>query len=151
MSIWAICSSAADFAISAEAASLGGSMMISAGCRLDGRAAGHRPRRTDFARLRADESDRGATMSRQGWLTRCTLLLGALGLVTASSGCQTTIGGQTLPAAYYLTDDIQFFPAGDEFLLPETVRAMDEYRAQQAGFIDDLEFEPDAGLGVPGL
>ncbi len=90
-------------------------------------------------------------MTRHGWLTRCTLLMGTLGLLTASSGCQTTIGGQTLPSAYYLTDDIQFFPAGDEFLLPETVKAMDEYRAQQAGFIDDLNSGPNANFGVPGF
>lgn len=90
-------------------------------------------------------------MSRHGWLTRCTLLVGTLSLLTASSGCQTTIGGQTLPSAYYLTDDIQFFPAGDEFLLPETVRAMDEYRAQQAGFVEDLEVDPNAGFGPPGF
>lgn len=77
-------------------------------------------------------------MKRQGLLARCTLLLGTLGLLAASSGCQTTIGGQTLPSAYFLTDDIQFFPAGDEFLLPETQKAIDEYRAQQAGFGNDL-------------
>lgn len=77
-------------------------------------------------------------MKRHGLLTRCTLLLGTLGLLTASSGCQTTIGGQTLPSAYFLEDDIQYFPAGDEFLLPETVRAMDQYRAMQAGLESDV-------------
>lgn len=90
-------------------------------------------------------------MSRHGWLTRCTLLVATLGLLTAASGCQTTMGGQTLPSAYYLTDDIQFFPAGDEFLLPETVKAMDEYRAQQAGFVNDLNPNPNAGFGAPGF
>lgn len=77
-------------------------------------------------------------MMRQGMLTRCTLLVATLGLLVASSGCQTTIGGQTLPSAHYLTDDIQFFPAGDEFQLPETVRAMEEYRAAQAGWDADV-------------
>lgn len=57
----------------------------------------------------------------------------------ALSGCQTTIGGQTLPSAYYLQDDVQFFPAGPEFLLPNQKRALDEYRAQQAGFDADLQ------------
>ncbi|MFV0445328.1 MAG: hypothetical protein ACK5Q5_17260 [Planctomycetaceae bacterium] len=84
-------------------------------------------------------------MTRQGMLARCTLMLGTMGLLASSSGCQTTIGGQTLPSAYYLQDDIQFFPAGDEFLLPETVKAMDEHRAQQAGFVDDLN-----EIGAPG-
>ncbi len=55
-------------------------------------------------------------------------------LLTASlSGCQTTIGGQTLPSADYLKDDIQYFPAGPEFLLPNAVRAHQEYKAAQLG------------------
>jgi hypothetical protein len=73
------------------------------------------------------------------------LLLGPLCLTMVSSGCQTTIGGQTLPSAHYLTDDIQFHPAGPEFLLPNTVQAMDEYRAQQAGLAADLN---DGGGGI---
>ncbi len=77
-------------------------------------------------------------MKMQGLLTRCTLLIASLVTLVASSGCQTTIGGQTLPSANYLRDDIQFFPAGDEFLLPETVRAMNEYRATQQRFDEDL-------------
>jgi hypothetical protein len=42
----------------------------------------------------------------------------SLAAVLASSalftGCQTTIGGQTLPSPDYLTDDVQYFPAGPE-------------------------------------
>jgi len=92
-------------------------------------------------------------MTRPELLTRCTLLVGMIGLLAAASGCQTVIGGQTLPSAHYLTDDIQFFPAGDEFQLPNTVRAMDEYRATQAGFQQDLgggAQGPGAG-GPPGF
>jgi len=61
-----------------------------------------------------------------GLLTGC-LLMGSL------AGCQTTVGGQTLPSPDYLRDDIQYFPAGPEFLLPNTVRAMEEYKATQKG------------------
>ncbi len=61
-----------------------------------------------------------------GLLAGC-LLMGSL------AGCQTTVGGQTLPSPDYLRDDIQYFPAGPEFLLPNTVRAMEEYKAAQAG------------------
>jgi hypothetical protein len=39
------------------------------------------------------------------------------------TGCQTTIGGQTLPSADYLTDDVQFYPAGPEFKLTNKVEA----------------------------
>jgi len=42
----------------------------------------------------------------------------SLAAVLASSalftGCQTTIGGQTLPSPDYLTDDVQYYPAGPE-------------------------------------
>lgn len=79
-------------------------------------------------------------MKMHGLLIRCTLLAATLGLLATSSGCQTTIGGQTLPSAYYLQDDIQFFPPGDEFLLPEQVRAIEEYRALDAGLNGDAEF-----------
>jgi hypothetical protein len=61
-----------------------------------------------------------------GLLAGC-LLMGSL------TGCQTTVGGQTLPSPDYLRDDIQYFPAGPEFLLPNTVRAHEEYKAAQAG------------------
>ena len=46
-------------------------------------------------------------------------------------GCHGSIGGQTLPSAYYLTDDVQYFPAGPEFLLPNQERVLEEYRLQQ--------------------
>ncbi|MFN0054757.1 MAG: hypothetical protein ACKV0T_21505 [Planctomycetales bacterium] len=71
-------------------------------------------------------------LSPRPWL----LLLGCVTLCSASVGCQSTIGGQTLPSAYYLTDDLQYFPAGPEFKLSQQVQAMDEYKARQAGLAD---------------
>jgi hypothetical protein len=56
-----------------------------------------------------------------------------------SSGCQTTVGGQTLPSAYYLKDDIQYFPPGSEFKLSKQVAAIEEYKASQAGLADALQ------------
>ena len=53
--------------------------------------------------------------------------------VVGTSGCQAHINGQTLPSAYYLKDDIQYFPAGPEFQLTNQVRALEEYRARRAG------------------
>lgn len=72
---------------------------------------------------------RSATMS--------ALILGGLLSFCGLSGCQTNIGGQTLPSAWYLRDDVQFFPAGPETLLPETRRAAAEYRAQQAAAAEE--------------
>ncbi len=60
----------------------------------------------------------------------CAILLAVAGSALLS-GCQTQIGGQTLPSAFYLRDDIQYFPAGPEDLLPNQKRALAEYRAEQ--------------------
>ena len=47
------------------------------------------------------------------------------------TGCQTSIGGQTLPSATYLDDDVQYFPAGPEFKLTNQVEASRRYRLEQ--------------------
>ncbi|MBQ6158895.1 MAG: hypothetical protein IJJ20_07800 [Thermoguttaceae bacterium] len=52
---------------------------------------------------------------RNRWLVGglfSVLALGALGFL---SGCQMTQNGQTLPSPYYLDNQIQYFPAGNEF------------------------------------
>ncbi len=67
------------------------------------------------------------------------LLLGGLGLVTVSTGCQTTIGGQTLPSAYYLLDDVQYFPAGPEFVLTREVEEHENYRLRQQGIQQGID------------
>jgi hypothetical protein len=54
-------------------------------------------------------------------------------LATLSSvGClQTNIGGQTLPSAYYLDDDVQYFPMGPETKLSNQIRALERYKVEQ--------------------
>lgn len=47
------------------------------------------------------------------------------------TGCQTTIGGQTLPSPDYLNDDVQYFPSGPEFKLTNQVEAMRKYEVEQ--------------------
>jgi hypothetical protein len=55
-----------------------------------------------------------------------------------STGCfQSTISGQTLPSAYYLDDDVQYFPMGPEQKLANQIRAMERYKLQQQGLQDD--------------
>ena len=60
------------------------------------------------------------------WLKNRTLgalLLGAaIVSCLGTSGCQVSVGGQTLPSAYYMKDDLQYFPKGPEF--PLTQEAM---------------------------
>ena len=55
-------------------------------------------------------------------------VLAAVGL----TGCQTNIGGQTLPSPYYLKDDVQLHPSGPEFLLSREAAAMKQYADEQA-------------------
>lgn len=62
------------------------------------------------------------------------MCLVGFGLMSVLTGCQTTVGGQTLPSAYYLQDDVQYFPAGPEFILSNTVRAIEQYKLDQSGF-----------------
>jgi hypothetical protein len=52
-------------------------------------------------------------------------MLAGLGLCGLSlTGCQVDVGGQTLPSAYYLQDDVQYFPAGPEFKLSREAAAL---------------------------
>jgi hypothetical protein len=59
--------------------------------------------------------------------------LGVVALITvvSSVGCQANIGGQTLPSAYYLRDDVQYFPAGPQDKVFNERRALEEYNAGQ--------------------
>jgi hypothetical protein len=60
-------------------------------------------------------------------------LVCAVGLfAVACSGCQVDVGGQTLPSPYYLTDDIQYFPAGPRMKLSREAAAMKAFREEEA-------------------
>jgi hypothetical protein len=54
-----------------------------------------------------------------------------LACVLASTGCQVDINGQTLPSAYWMKDDVQYFAAGPEFKLSREANELRAYRAQQ--------------------
>ena len=62
------------------------------------------------------------------------LLLGGCVMASAlmMTGCQTSVGGQTLPSGYYLDDDIQFFPSGSEFKLQREAAALKAARAKDS-------------------
>ena len=55
----------------------------------------------------------------------CGVALAAL----SATGCQSHIGGQTLPSGHYLTDDVQYFAPGPEFKLSREAAAMKAYQA----------------------
>ena len=84
----------------------------------------------------ADDSGTWETMvmrkADQRMGSRLWMLVTALSLTCATfSGCQSDIGGQTLPSPYYLYDDIQYFPAGPEFPLTAEAAAMKAARAER--------------------
>lgn len=66
------------------------------------------------------------------------MAVGLLAGVAAATGCQTTVGGQTLPSAYYLLDDVQYFPHGPEFQLSNQVQALERYRLEREALQDGL-------------
>lgn len=70
------------------------------------------------------------TLNSKRFWPAMVVLTGGLFTLTGT-GCQTTVGGQTLPSAYYLDDDVQYFPAGPEFQLSKQVQAIEEYKLQQ--------------------
>ncbi|MEK6236434.1 MAG: hypothetical protein N2C14_17135, partial [Planctomycetales bacterium] len=65
------------------------------------------------------------------WRAAFLLPAGAL-LFLGLTGCQSEIGGQILPSPNYMGDDVQFFPAGTEFKLPQEAAALESQRAQEA-------------------
>jgi hypothetical protein len=46
------------------------------------------------------------------------------------TGCQVSVAGQNLPSAYFLEDDLQYFPKGPEFKLSREAAAQKEARAE---------------------
>jgi hypothetical protein len=49
--------------------------------------------------------------------------------LSALTGCQVDVSGQTLPSPYWYTDDVQYFPAGPEFKLAREAARMQEMEA----------------------
>jgi hypothetical protein len=111
---------------------------------------------TDFAVRDADFvsgtlfvvcKDAGMNLSFLGSGRLWTLLCG-LALSVGSVGCvapylQSTVGGQTLPSAYYLDDDVQYFPRGPETKLANQIRALERYKLEREAQIEGV----DTGAG----
>ena len=70
------------------------------------------------------------------WLRLTLCALGLAASLTAT-GCQVSVGGQTLPSPWYLTDDVQYYAPATEFKLAREAAAQKAYKAelglQQAG------------------
>jgi len=61
------------------------------------------------------------------WTAAALLLAASL----SSTGCQITAGGQTLPSADYMNDDVQYFAPGSEFKLMREAAALQAFKAEQ--------------------
>jgi hypothetical protein len=72
-----------------------------------------------------------AADSHRGRGVRLLAVVTAIGGLSLT-GCQVDVGGQTLPSAYYLQDDIQYFPAGPEFKLSKEAAAQKAYKKEMA-------------------
>lgn len=64
------------------------------------------------------------------WMQAALCLMGLAAAVSAT-GCQVSVGGQTLPSPYYHTDDVQYFAPGPEFKLAREAAALKAYQADQ--------------------
>ncbi len=70
-------------------------------------------------------------MSRKNFDLRVWLVVAAsAGIASVNVGCQVHVAGQTLPSAYYLDDDVQFFPAGPENKLANETAALKAAREE---------------------
>lgn len=70
-----------------------------------------------------------STTARQ-WF-RSALCAVGIAACAGFTGCQVSVGGQTLPSPYYLEDDVQYFAPGTEFKLPKEAAAQKAYKADQ--------------------
>ena len=61
--------------------------------------------------------------------TVAAVLLAATSL--GSIGCQIDVAGQTLPSAFHLSDDVQYYAPGPEFKLANEAAALAEQHAAQ--------------------
>jgi len=73
---------------------------------------------------------RGSSNRRYGW--RAVLLGLPMLLPVGLTGCQVSVGGQTLPSATYMQDDVQYFAPGSEFKHAEEAAALRQYAQEQA-------------------
>ncbi len=65
-----------------------------------------------------------SSSNRQWRPLRCILAFLVLSAAIGVTGCQVDIGGQMLPSATYMQDDVQYFAPGPEFKLAKEAAAM---------------------------
>jgi hypothetical protein len=68
--------------------------------------------------------------SKKSAFAPCAILVAGSLSILSSTGCQVHVAGQTLPRPYYLTDDVQYFPAGSENKLANETAALKAAREE---------------------
>lgn len=71
------------------------------------------------------------TSRRRNWLTSAACSASLAIVAISSTGCQSTVGGQTLPSPYYYQDDVQYFAPGPDFKLHREATKMKQFRTDQ--------------------
>lgn len=74
----------------------------------------------------------------------------SLAAVLGLTGCQMSIGGQTLPSPYWQTDDVQYFPPGSEFKLAREAAAMKAFKQDQTRGVPAPQPPGPEGAPAPG-
>ena len=85
-------------------------------------------------------------MTRKTVSSALSMLLCGLGLLGAAVGCQSSVGGQTMPSGYYLRDDVQYYPPGPETQLFNQRRALEEYKLNRQAAADGVAGDQDQPL-----
>ncbi len=80
-------------------------------------------------------------MARNAASSTLRAMVCGLGLLGAAVGCQSSVGGQTLPSAYYLSDDVQYFPPGPETRLFNQRQALEQYRLNRDNVRDGVPLD----------
>jgi len=78
-----------------------------------------------------------------GWVGAASLMLASL------SGCQTWVGGMTLPSGHYLKHRPQYFPPSPPFPLSRELASMEAQAAQQGAVAPVPGGQPAAPPVIP--
>lgn len=58
------------------------------------------------------------------WIVPAIWGMALSSLAMTQTGCQVSVGGQTLPSPYYIEDDVQYFAPASEFKLAREAAAL---------------------------
>ena len=72
------------------------------------------------------------TSTTPAWMRKSLCGIGLALAICAGTGCQSSIGGQILPSAYYQDDDVQYFASGPGMKLAKEAAQLKANNAEEA-------------------